>query len=112
MARMYAALIGEVDGIRLISPARLREATAVAMSGTDAIFGMPTKWGLGYAIGGLGSGSEDSTSVFGVGGAGGSFACGDTATGIAFAMTKNRLTSDFSAATQLNQMVTNGLRER
>jgi CubicO group peptidase (beta-lactamase class C family) len=112
MARMYAALLGEVDGIRLISPARLREATAVAMSGTDAIFGMPTKWGLGYAIGGLGSGSEGSTSVFGVGGAGGSFACGDTATGIAFAVTKNRLTSDFSAATQLNQMVTDALRER
>jgi CubicO group peptidase (beta-lactamase class C family) len=112
IGRMYAALLGEVDGIRLISPAGLREATAVAMSGTDAIFGMPTKWGLGYAIGGLGSGSEDSTSVFGVGGAGGSFACGDTATGIAFAVTKNRLTSDFSAATQLNQMVTNGLRER
>ena len=112
IARMYAALLGEVDGVRLISPARLREATAVAMSGTDAIFGMPTKWGLGYAIGGLGSGSDGSTSVFGVGGAGGSFACGDTASGIAFAVTKNRLTSDFNAATQLSRLVTEALRER
>ena len=32
-----------------------------------------------------------------MGGAGGSFAYGDTATGIAFAVTKNRLTADFSA---------------
>jgi CubicO group peptidase (beta-lactamase class C family) len=112
IARMYAALLGEVDGARLISPARLREATAVAISGTDAIFGMPTKWGLGYAIGGLGSGSDGSTSVFGVGGAGGSFACGDTASGIAFAVTKNRLTSDFNAATQLSRLVTEALRER
>ena len=112
IARMYAALLGEVDGVRLISPARLREATAVAMSGTDAIFGMPTKWGLGYAIGGLGSGSDGSTSVFGVGGAGGSFACGDTASGIAFAVTKNRLASDFNAATQLSRLVTEALRER
>jgi hypothetical protein len=50
--------------------------------------------------------------VFGVGGAGGSFACGDTATGVAFAVTKNRLTSDFNAATQLNRLVTEALRER
>jgi CubicO group peptidase (beta-lactamase class C family) len=112
IARMYAALLGEVDGTRLIPQARLREATAVAMSGTDEIFGMPTKWGLGYAIGGLGSGSHGSDSVFGVGGSGGSFACADTATGIAFAVTKNRLTPDFAAATQLSQLVTNGLRAR
>ena len=110
IARMYAALLGEVDGLQLFSPARLREATAVAMKGTDEIFGMPTKWALGYAIGGLGSGSEGATSVFGVGGAGGSFACGNTATGIAFAVTKNRLTSDFNAATQLSELVTKSLK--
>ena len=112
IARMYAALLGEVDGIRLISSARLSEATAVAMSGTDEVFGMPTRWGLGYAIGGLGSGSHDSSFVFGVGGAGGSFACGDTATGIAFAVTKNRLTSDFNVASQLSQLLTDALRDR
>jgi hypothetical protein len=33
--------------------------------------------------------------VFGVGGVGGSFACGDSATGIAFAVTKN-LVSPFA----------------
>jgi CubicO group peptidase (beta-lactamase class C family) len=35
VARMYAALLGEVDGVRLISPERLREVSAVAMSGID-----------------------------------------------------------------------------
>jgi CubicO group peptidase (beta-lactamase class C family) len=108
IARMYAALLGEVDGVRLISPKRLRECTAVAMAGNDAIFGMPTKWALGYAIGGLGT-PNDSDTVFGVGGAGGSFACGDTATGIAFAVTKNRLTPDFKAASQLSLLVTDAL---
>jgi CubicO group peptidase (beta-lactamase class C family) len=112
IARMYAALLGEVDGIRLISPGRLREATAVAMSGTDEVFGMPTTWALGYSIGRLGAGAEDSPTTFGVGGAGGSFACGDTATGIAFAVTKNRLTQDFSAATAISQIVTDGLSKR
>jgi hypothetical protein len=53
----------------------------------------------------------DSSTAFGVGGAGGSFACGDTATGIAFAVTKNMLTQDFSAAEKLGQLVNEALRE-
>ncbi len=105
IARMYAALLNEVDGVRLISPERLRQATAVSSSGMDAVFGMPTTWALGFSIGRLGSTAQDSPTAFGVGGAGGSFAYGDTATGIAFAVTKNRLTQDFSAATQLSQLV-------
>jgi hypothetical protein len=44
-----------------------------------------------------------------VGGAGGSFAYGDTATGIGFALTKNRLTNDFTAATQIIQLVTGAI---
>jgi len=106
IARMYAALLGEVDGVRLLSPERLRAATAVSTSGTDEVFGMPSAWGLGYSIGLLGSTPQDSPTAFGVGGAGGSFAYGDTASGIAFAVTKNRLTLDFAAATQLVQLVT------
>ena len=106
IARMYAALLGEVDGVRLISPERLREATAVATSGVDEVFGMPSAWGLGYSIGLPGSTAQDTATAFGVGGAGGSFAYADTATGIAFALTKNRLTADFTAATQVSQLVT------
>ena len=109
IARMYAALLGEVDGVRLLSPERLRAATAVSTSGTDEVFGMPSAWGLGYSIGLLGSTPQDSPTAFGVGGAGGSFAYGDTATGIAFALTKNLLTLDFNAAIQLSQLVTAAL---
>jgi CubicO group peptidase (beta-lactamase class C family) len=110
IARMYSALLGDINSIRLISSERLREATAVAMTGTDAIFGMPTKWGLGYAIGGLGT-PNDSDTVFGVGGAGGTFACADTASRTTFAVTKNRLTSDFNTASQVSQLVTDELRK-
>jgi CubicO group peptidase (beta-lactamase class C family) len=112
IARMYAAMLDEVDGVRLVSPARLREATALSTSGTDEVFGNHTRWALGYAVGGLGSASDagDKASVFGVGGMGGSFACGDTATGISFAVTKNRLTMDFNAATRIGEMVTSALR--
>jgi CubicO group peptidase (beta-lactamase class C family) len=103
IARMYAALLGEVDGVRLISPERLRQVTAVAMSGVDEVFGNPSSWALGYSVGLPGSTAHDS--AFGMGGAGGSFAYGDTATGVAFGLTKNRLSSDFNTATQICQIV-------
>jgi CubicO group peptidase (beta-lactamase class C family) len=105
IARMYAALLGEVDGVRLLPPGRLAEVTAISTSGTDEVFGMPTTWGLGYAIGGPGADAQATPTVFGVGGVGGSFACGDTASGIAWAVTKNRVSSDFATVTQLGQLL-------
>jgi len=109
IARTYAALLGEVDGVRLMSQARLRQATTSPVSGVDEIFGMPTTWALGYAIGVPGRSPEESQSAFGVGGVGGSFAFGDTASGIAFALTKNLLTQDFNAAAQISRLVTEAL---
>ena len=43
----------------------------------------------------------DLASGVGVGGLGGSFGCGDSGTGIAFALAKSRLTADFSRVTQV-----------
>jgi CubicO group peptidase (beta-lactamase class C family) len=105
IARMYAALLGEVDGVRLLPPERVAEATAVSSSGVDEVFGMPTTWGLGYGIGGPAGDAQRAPTVFGLGGVGGSFACGDTATGIAWAVTKNRVSNDFSTSTQLGQLI-------
>ncbi len=105
IARMYAALLGEVDGVRLISPARLREVAAVAFSGTDQIFGAPTTWALGYATGHPGADPQAPPTAFGWGGMGGSHAFADPASGIAFALTKNRLTAGFSTVEQLAGMV-------
>jgi hypothetical protein len=51
IAGMYASLLGEVDAVRLITPERLREVTAVSTSGIDEVFGMPSTWGLGSALG-------------------------------------------------------------
>ncbi len=106
VARMYAALLGEVDGVRLVSPERLREVSAVAMTGVDQIFGFPSSWGLGYSIGQFLSNAQDTQTVFGVGGVGGSHAYADTATGTAFALTKNRLTPSFDTAEQVARIVT------
>ena len=105
VARMYAALLGEVDGVRLISPERLREVSAVAMTGTDQIFGFPTSWGLGYSIGQFLSNAQETPHVFGVGGVGGSHAYADRATETTFALTKNRLTPSFDTAEQVAGIV-------
>jgi CubicO group peptidase (beta-lactamase class C family) len=106
IARMYAALLGEVDGVRLLPPERLAEATAVSSSGTDEVFGMPTTWGLGYGIGGPDIEDRSATTTFGYGGVGGSFACGDTATGTAWAVTKNRVSNDFATSTRIGRFIT------
>ena len=103
---MYGALMGEVDGVRLISPERLREVSDVAMSGEDQIIGFPTAWGLGYAIGQFMSNAHETQHVFGVGGIGGSHAYADTRTGTTFALTKNRLAADFATAERVAGIVT------
>jgi len=111
VARMYAALLGEVDGVRLVSPERLREISAPAFGGVDQIMGNPVTWALGYAIGRLGADPQETLSVFGMGGVGGSYACADAATGVAFALIKNRLAADFAAAEQVAGIVTNAVAE-
>ena len=109
IARMYAALLGKVDGVQLLTPARLKQATTERVTGQDEVFGMTTTWGLGYSIGVPGGNPQDSQTAFGVGGVGGSFAFGDTATGLAFALTKNRLTSDFNASSRVIRVVTDAI---
>ncbi|MGH2516767.1 MAG: serine hydrolase domain-containing protein [Ktedonobacterales bacterium] len=108
VARMYAALLGEVDGIRLVSPERLREITTVAISGEDQVMGNPAAWGLGYAIGFFGP--LNSPTLFGMAGSGGAAAYADTASGIAIALTKNRVTyGQFNAFNQVGEIVTTAL---
>ncbi len=109
VARMYAALLGEVDGVRLVSAQRLRELSAVAFSGVDQIMGFPSTWALGYAIGRPGTEAQETPTVFGMGGVGGSYAYADTATGVAFALTKNRLTPSFDAAEQVARIATEAI---
>lgn len=112
MARMYAALLGEVDGVRLLSPERLREVTTLATTGNDELLGIPATWTLGYSTGAPGPRMETVRTLFGVGGVGGSFAYGDTARGIGFALAKNRLAADFETADRIAEIVTKAVAER
>ncbi|MER6172123.1 serine hydrolase domain-containing protein [Streptosporangium sp. NPDC001681] len=106
VARMYAALLGEVDGVRLVSPERLREITEVAITGVDEVTGTPVTRSLGYAIGA--TELLDAPTLFGMAGSGGSAAYADTATGIAIAMTKNLVSAgDFGTFDEIGRIVMN-----
>ena len=109
VARLYAALLDEVDGVRLISPERLREVSAVAFSGIDQIMEFPTTWTLGYSVDRPGTDPQETPTVFGIGGVGGSYAYADTATRTTFALTKNRLTPSFDAAERVARIVTEAI---
>ncbi|MEV4483037.1 serine hydrolase domain-containing protein [Micromonospora coxensis] len=82
-ARTYAALIGTVDGVRLISAERLRAVSTVAAHGTEWVFDAPAAFGLGYAV--------DDDGSFGTAGSGGSLAYAYPELGLAVAATRNRL---------------------
>jgi CubicO group peptidase (beta-lactamase class C family) len=94
---MYAAMIGEVDGIRLLTPATVEKARTLrtgAMVPADDLgklqLGPPLRYGLGYQLAGdansaLGPGS------FGHDGAGGRMAFAHPESGIAAAYVANTM---------------------
>ncbi|GGM61573.1 serine hydrolase domain-containing protein [Dactylosporangium sucinum] len=97
-ARLYAALL---DG-SLIPPEQLAEIAAVRVAGTDAVFGNPARWGLGFAIGRPGA---DTADAFGMAGAGGSWGWVDLPTRTAVAVVKTRLSPDFATASRVAAIV-------
>jgi CubicO group peptidase (beta-lactamase class C family) len=113
LARFYAALIGEVDGHRVLSPATLAAATAEQVSGLDRILRVPVRIGTGFGLP-----TPDaywySPTAFGFGGLGGSLGFADPATGLAFGYVMNhvlegvpdRRAADLLAAVQRAMSVT------
>ena len=91
IARHYAALIGEVDGVRLLPAERLRIATELQTSEPDLALALPIRKALGYWLGGRLSPMSERITAFGHPGAGGSTGFADPAYGLAVGFTKNRL---------------------
>ena len=93
LARLYAACVGAVDGVRLLSDETVASATQLRSTGIDLVVGQELCFGLGFLAGptllGLGR-----PGVFGHSGAGGSTAIADTDTGLSMAYVMNRLRFD------------------
>ena len=90
LARLYAALVGEVDGIRLLRPGTVAAACATQSEGGDAVLYLPTRFGLGFMLPPALCPSAGG-SAFGHPGAGGSLALGDPERGVGFAYVMNRM---------------------
>ena len=86
LARMYAACVGEVDGVRLLSATTLADATAELGDRRDAVLIYPTRWASGFML-------PDSIepflgpASFAFTGAGGHIGLGDADRRVGFAYT-------------------------
>jgi len=90
LARMYAACLGEVDGVQLLSAETVERATTVRSSGTDCVIGQPLTFGLGFALSPT-FGPHAGARAFGHSGAGGSVAFADPDRGLTFAYVMNQM---------------------
>lgn len=93
IARHYTALAcGELDGVRLLTPERQRQATALQTDDMDLALGAPLRKSLGYFLGGALSPMGERITAFGHPGVGGAIGFADPEYRFAFGLTKNRLT--------------------
>ncbi len=90
LARFYAALIGEVDNRRLLSPPIVAAAAASQVEGPDRVILMPTHFASGFALPPMLSLDVPDTA-FGHPGAGGSLGFADPASGLAFGYVMNQM---------------------
>ncbi len=94
LARLYGGLAsgGQLDGVRLLSPAWIQRAREEQSYGKDTVLlGMPTRFGLGFMLHHPFLPLGPNKSAFGHPGAGGSIAFADPETGLGFAYVMNQM---------------------
>ncbi|MEV5382047.1 serine hydrolase domain-containing protein [Streptomyces sp. NPDC052721] len=90
LARLYAALIGEVDGVRLLTPGTLASATAEQANGLDRVMVVPSRFSAGYMLP-TDTNPMTGPGAFGHTGRGGSLGFADPDLGIAFGYVVNHI---------------------
>lgn len=105
VARMYAALLGHVDGVELVSRERLAAMAAPAFSGVDQVMGFPTTLALGYSPARFGTTGSRPGSTFGWIGSNGTAAYADIDSGVAVAVMRNRIVGDLSTVAAIDRLV-------
>jgi CubicO group peptidase (beta-lactamase class C family) len=101
LARHYAMLAagGELDGVRVLSPERIRAATELQSYELDEVYRVRIRRGLGYRLG-PDSGPGAGQLAFGHVGGGGSFGYADPARRLGIGFAKNYFTYSGGAATR------------
>ena len=107
LARVYASLVGPVDGVRLLAPETVARFRAPQVEGPDLVILMPTRFGLGFALPPMLS-PDAPERCFGHPGAGGSLAFADPDSRIGFGYAMNQmqlgLTGDARAASLVRSL--------
>lgn len=93
VARFYAALIGDVDGVRLLRPETVAAATVPQVRGPDRVIFVETCFGLGFTLQPMLAPGAGRAS-FGHPGAGGSLGFADPERGLAFGYVTTRMRFD------------------
>src|SRR5271154_235094 len=95
LARFYGALSrgGELDGVRILSPAQIERCLTEQSSGIDAVANVPMRFGLGYRLTQPAALYGPNPRTFGHTGAGGSLGFADPDAKIGFAYIMNQMGS-------------------
>jgi CubicO group peptidase (beta-lactamase class C family) len=93
VAKLYASLIGEIDGVRTLQSQTVARATECLARGPDRVIITDTAFGLGFMLPPT-LPTPCGPRAFGHGGAGGSVSFADPDAGLAFAYAMNDLRFD------------------
>ncbi|MFE9995676.1 serine hydrolase domain-containing protein [Streptomyces avermitilis] len=104
LARFYAALTGEVDGVRLWRPETAALARAERSAGPDRVLVVNTRFGLGHMLHGSAS-PLLSPASFGHPGRGGPLGFADPESGIAFGYVTNGYRTSVTADPRAQALV-------
>ncbi len=104
LARLYASLIGEVDGRRLLSQATVERATTEQASGADKVLYIPSRYGLGFMLPpSLAPGCGPRS--FGHPGAGGALGFADPAEGLSFGYVSTQMRFGLTGDPRTHELV-------
>jgi CubicO group peptidase (beta-lactamase class C family) len=95
LARLYAGLIGEVDGVRILDAATITAAVAEQAAGTDRVLLVPSRYASGFMLP-TQEAPLGGPSSFGHPGRGGSLGFADPESGIAFGYVVNHIRQDLN----------------
>ena len=90
LARMYAATVGPVGGVRLVDDETIAAASAEAVNGPDAVLVFPSQFGMGFMRHGTLTPMLSAAS-FGHAGAGGSLGYADLDAKVGYGYVMNQM---------------------
>ena len=95
LAKLYAACVGEVDGIRILEPKQVDDALVEQSNGPDEVLMIPTRFGSGFFLNGDFAPLLTERS-FGHAGAGGSLGFADADAQVGFGYVMNKMQTNLS----------------